>query len=245
MTKTILRCRAPWAWRKNEADLNRRGQAGWKLEKAGFLRYTFTRTQTPWACAVDYCPRELWPGEWPRRQQAAAEAGWELVSHTLTGWAYFRRPADAAPDGSAPDAASASRPAAGSAGKPADQSTAGEPAPGDAQPFGVPYPRAYTPAQERLLGRMGTLFWIWAVLLAVGAAGAVAAVIRQKAMLVPAVVFLAVALVLYFRSQALAKALKPREAPDWEAARSNTPDTGDTAASGGPSPDDPPAADGQ
>ena len=202
MTKTSLRCYAPWAWRKNEADLNRRGREGWKLEKAGFLRYTFAQDrETAWACAVDYCPRELWPGEWQRRQEAAAAAGWELVSHTKSGWAYFRRPADQGSD----------------------------------------YPRAYSPEQERQLGQMGAMFWIWIVLLAVGVAGAAVAVIRQKAMVIPAVIFLAIALVLYFRMQALEKSLKPQDAPQWKpdepangGAHSDAPD--EAKGSGGAEP---------
>ena len=196
MSKTILRCYAPWAWRNNEADLNRRGREGWKLENAGFLRYTFTQDrESAWAYAVDYCPKELWPGEWQRRQDAAAAAGWELVSHTKSGWAYFRRPVSQ--DAPAQD-----------------------------------YPRAYTPVQERLLGQVGAMFWIWIVLLAVGVVGAAVAVIRQKAMLVPAVIFLAVALVLYFRMQALEKTLKPQDAPDWEPPDDDGPageDAADTA----------------
>ena len=78
-----------------------------------------------------------------------------------------------------------------------------------AQPEAVYDPPVdYTAAQWKAAARITQLFWLQGLLLAVGVVLAALSVIRQKAMMPVAVVFLAAVLIIYFRMQALQKTLQ-------------------------------------
>ena len=66
----------------------------------------------------------------------------------------------------------------------------------------------YAPEQEKLIGPISLFFWLRIVILAVGLVLAVLAVVRQKAMVLPAVIYLVFMLVLFFRMQAMQEKLK-------------------------------------
>ena len=69
-------------------------------------------------------------------------------------------------------------------------------------------PVPYTQAEWRLTETISLLFWLRMGLLAIGAVLAAAAVVRQKAMVLPAVAYLLLMLLLFFRMQALQEKLK-------------------------------------
>lgn len=71
-------------------------------------------------------------------------------------------------------------------------------------------PTPYTAAQEKLVGPISLFFWLRIVILAVGVVMAAIAVIRGKAMVLPATVYLILMLVLFFRMQAMQEKLKSK-----------------------------------
>lgn len=173
MATIMIRPFTAWAYRANREDLNRRAQEGWRLTKAGFLRYTFERDESGYRYDLDYCPAALGHDEWQRRLALYAESGWKLVNATATGWVYYEKPYDPS-------------------------------LPADA--YRLPTP--YTPEQEKLIGTISLFFWLRIVILAVGLVLAVLAVVCQKAMVLPAVIYLLFMLLLFFRMQALQDKLK-------------------------------------
>lgn len=92
MEKTVWRRFGAGAWRENAADLERLSREGWNLKKAGWLRYTLEQGGGTYRYGLDYCPENFM--QQPGRKNAYAEAGWELVSSTLSGWDYYRKPLD-------------------------------------------------------------------------------------------------------------------------------------------------------
>lgn len=171
MEKTVWRFFGAKAWRENAADLDRLSREGWNLKKAGWLRYTLEQGGGTYRYGLDYCPANF--DQQPGRKNAYAEAGWELVSSTLSGWDYYRKPVDPA-------------------------------LPEEAYRLPVPW-------GAELEGRLASVsrwFWIRNVVAVSAAPLAVAAVIRQQAMVIPAVIYGAAVLGSFFRMQALQEGLR-------------------------------------
>ena len=171
MEKTVWRFFSARAHRDNAADLDRLSREGWNLKKAGWLRYTLEQSGSVYRYGLDYCPADF--DQQPGRKNAYAEAGWELVSSTLSGWDYYRKPFD--PD--LPEEA-----------------------------YRLPTP--YTPEHDGLLASVSRWFWLRNVAAVIAAPLAVVAVVRQKSMVIPAVIYLAAVLGCFFRMQALQARLR-------------------------------------
>ena len=185
MEKTVWRPFSARACRENGADLDRRSREGWNLKKAGWLRYTLEQGGGTYRYGLDYCPANF--DQQPGRKNAYAEAGWELVSSTLSGWDYYRKPFD-------PDL------------------------PEEAYRLPVPY----GPEDGALLSAVSRWFWIRNVIAVSAAPLAVLAVVRQQAMVIPAVVYAALVLGCTFRMSALQKRLQAR-GRDYETVRNPEP----------------------
>ena len=171
MEKTVWRPFSARAWRENGADLDRRSREGWNLKKAGWLRYTLEQGGGEYRYGLDYCPANF--DQQPARKNAYAKEGWELVSSTMSGWDYYRKPFDPA-------------------------------LPEEAYHLPVPY----GPEQDELLGAVSRWFWIRNVIAVSAAPLAVVAVVRQQAMVIPAVIYGALVLGSFFRMQALQERLR-------------------------------------
>lgn len=90
----VNRIYSAWAYRKNERDLDRRSQSGWRLTRPGLLRYTFERDQAVFRYRLDYCPALLSEKEYVRRRSLCEEQGWRLVGANGSGWTYWEKPLD-------------------------------------------------------------------------------------------------------------------------------------------------------
>lgn len=171
MEKTVWRHYPARAYRENGADLDRRSREGWNLKKAGWFRYTLEQGEGIYRYGLDYCPANF--DQQPGRRNAYAEQGWELVSSTLSGWDYYRKPYDPA--------------------KPEEA-------------YHLPVP--YGPEHDGLLSGVSRWFWIRNVIAVSAAPLAVVAVVRQQAMVIPAVIYAALVLGSFFRMSALQERLQ-------------------------------------
>lgn len=173
MEKNVWRPFSARAWRENAADLDRLSREGWNLKKAGWLRCTLEQGGGVYRYGLDYCPANF--DQQPGRKNACAAEGWELVSSTLSGWDYYRKPFDT-----------------------------------DLPEEAYRLPVAYEAGDDAVLAGVSRWFWIRNAIAVSAAPLAVLAVVRQKSMVIPAVIYAALVLGSFFRMQALQERLRRR-----------------------------------
>jgi hypothetical protein len=94
MPKKFFRFYSAAHYHKNERDLDRRSDAGWRLAKPGLVRYAFEPCAEKYRYRLDYYPDLPGEQETTARRELYEELGWRKVGETMTGWSFWEKPYD-------------------------------------------------------------------------------------------------------------------------------------------------------